>query len=203
MTTRYRHRSDTRVSVLAFLVLPLAVIVAGCDTKPRPAFNVPRARTMAAPSPGETTDTTGATVSPAPQAPTKVIEVGGFRGRCDSQLSAVTDGSLLVLTGRAGTRTYRLAAVAVPADVRTEANEHMRHWLEGETLGVDLEKAAPGVDGAVYIYRCSDHAMLNADLVREGLALPNDSLSKHKDALGKASVEAMTSQQGIWRNSAQ
>lgn len=176
---------------------------AACGPSERPKFKIKRAadyEPIIQPETSGTATTDGTVSDPAPPSGTEMtlVEVGAFKGSCDLTFSGINDQNVLALADASGLRDYRLAGIAIPPQVRAEAHAQLRSWLDGEEIGVEIEGTSPGIDRAVYVYRCSAKSMLNADLVRAGLAVVVDGPSLHRDALNQASMEALTAGRGVW-----
>lgn len=181
--------------------LLVLALLAGCGPSERPKFNIKRAEDYepvvpTGTAPPQATSTT-ATAPPSDTA-FEVVEAGAFTGSCDHSFSGVNDTDILTLADASGLRSYRLAGVAIPDAARANAHAELRSWLTGEAVGIEVEAGSPGPEPAVYVYRCSSKTMVNAELVRSGLAVVVDSPSKHRDALSKASMEALAARRGVW-----
>ena len=177
--------------------------VAGCGPSERPKFKIKRAadyEPIVQPAPPPTATTDSAVTDSAVPAGTEItlVEVGGFKGSCDLTFSGINDQDVLALADASGLRGYRLAGISIPPQIRAEAHARLRSWLDGEKIGVEIESSSPGIDRAVYVYRCSAKSMINADLVRAGFAVVVDGPSLHRDALNQASMEALTAGRGVW-----
>lgn len=182
-----------------WLALLLAIlIVAGCGPAERPKFNIKRAKDYEPIIPPESSRAPATTDSAATATPVTVEEIEGFKGPCDHSFSGINDQDVVALADATGLRSYRLAGIAIPGEIRAETHGQLRSWLEGDTLGIEVEGASPGVEPAAYVYRCSTKTMLNADLVSAGLAVVSESPSIHREALNRASMEALSARRGVW-----
>jgi endonuclease YncB( thermonuclease family) len=182
-----------------WLALLLALLlVAGCGPSERPKFNIKRAKDyepIIPPDPPRAT----ATAAPAATATeATLVEIEAFKGPCDQSFSGINGQDVVALASASGLRSYRLAGIAIPDEIRAEAHSQLRSWLEGDAIGIEIEPASPGAEPAAYVYRCSSKSMLNTDLVSAGLAVVDDSNSAHHDALAKASVQALSARRGVW-----
>lgn len=186
------------VRVLASL-LALALL-AGCGPSERPKFNIKKARDYDPVAQGnpEPPAPAATTATPPPDTAVEVVEIGAFKGNCDQSFSGINDADVVALANPSGLRSYRLAGIAIPDEIRVEAHSELRSWLTGEPVGIEIEMGAPGPDAAAYLYRCSSKTMVNAELVRAGLAVVVDTPSVHRDALNKASMEALSVRRGVW-----
>ena len=181
-------------------MLTLALLI-GCGPSDRPKFNIKKAKDYdpvvegnpELPAPASTT-----AAAPPPDTAIEVVEVGAFRGNCDQSFSGINDADVVALANASGLRSHRLAGIAIPDEIRVEAHSVLRSWLTGELVGIEIETGAPGPDTAAYLYRCSSKTMVNAELVRAGLAVVVDTPSVHRDALNKASMEALSARRGVW-----
>ncbi|MCM2314356.1 MAG: thermonuclease family protein [Thermoanaerobaculia bacterium] len=183
-------------------VMILATLAA-CGPSERPKFKIKRAsdfEPIMQPAPPPATTTDSAVTESAVSAGTDLtlVEVGGFSGSCDLTFSGINDQDVLALADASGLRGYRLAGIAIPPQTRAEAHAQLRSWLDKEEIGIEIEGSSPGIDRAVYVYRCSAKSMVNAELVRAGLAVVVDGPSLHRDALNRASMEALTAGRGVW-----
>jgi endonuclease YncB( thermonuclease family) len=182
-----------------WLALILALLlVAGCGPSERPKFNIKRAKDYEPIVPPAQPRATAAADSAATATEATVVEIEAFQGSCDYSFSGINDEDVIALANASGLRSYRLAGIAIPREIRAEAHSQLRSWLEGDAIGIEVEGANPGPEPAAYIYRCSTKMMLNADLVRAGLAVVSDSPSNHRDTLNRASMEALSAHRGIW-----
>ncbi|MBI2213821.1 MAG: thermonuclease family protein [Acidobacteria bacterium] len=182
-----------------WIALTLAlVLVADCGPSKRPKFNIKRAADY---EPVVPTATTAPTTSATPASDVTIVEIGAFKGSCEHSFSGINATDVVALANPSGLRSYRLAGIAIPPEIRANAHAQIRSWLEGEAVGLEIEGASPGIDPAAYLYRCSTKTMLNAELVRAGLAVVSDSPSAHRDALNKASMEALSARRGVWGSS--
>lgn len=178
-------------------------LVAGCGPSKRPKFNIKRASdyepvvTTAAPPATPAVNPEAVSTAPA-EGEVTVVEVGSFKGSCDQSFSGINENDIVALADSSGLRSYRLAGIAIPPGIRADAHAQIRSALEGEAIGVEIEAASPGVDPAAYLYRCSAKSMLNAELVSAGLAVVSDAPSAHREALNKASMEALGARRGVW-----
>lgn len=192
-------RTPTMARWIALLFAFL--MVAGCGpserTKPetdRTKGNQARAVTGTDGSTASATADAAATES----SEVAVIEIGTFQGICDHTFSGINDQDVVALANASGLRSFRLAGIAIPAEIRAEAHAQLRSWLEGQPIGVEVEAFAQDGDPAAHIYRCSTKTLLNADLVSAGLAVVADVPSAHRDALSRASMEALSARRGVW-----
>lgn len=186
--------------------IPIATILlcaVACGPSERPKFHIKKASdyepivTPAPPPTASSTQPATASVAP-PGSEMTIVEVGGFKGACDHSFSSINDEDLVALANPTGLRSYRLAGIAITPGIRAEAHAQLRSWLLGEAIGVELDSAGGGSQPAAYLYRCSSATMVNAELVRSGLAVVSDAPSMHRDALGKASMEALSARRGVW-----
>lgn len=191
-------------AIRAIAVAMILVTAAACGPSERPKLKIKRAADYEPIRPPEqqpraATSDAAATDSAAPTGTeTTLVEIGAFKGSCDLSFSGINDQDVLALADASGLRSYRLAGVAIPPQVRAEAHAQLREWLEREAIGIEFEGSTAGMDRAVYVYRCSAKSMVNAELVRAGLAVVVDGPSLHGDALNAASMEALTAGRGVW-----
>ncbi|MFA6955047.1 MAG: thermonuclease family protein [Thermoanaerobaculia bacterium] len=182
-----------------WLALILALLlVAGCGPSERPKFNIKRAKDYEPIVPPESPRATATADTTATAAPAIVVEIDAFKGTCDHSFSGINGQDVVSLANASGLRSYRLAGIAIPDEIRAEAHGQLRSWLEGDAIGVEIDGASPGAEPAAYVYRCSSKSMLNADLVSAGLAVVSDAPATHRDALNKASMQALTARRGVW-----
>jgi len=127
-----------------------------------------------------------------------IVEVGAFKGACDYSFSSINPSDVVALASPEGLRSYRLAGIAIPDSMREEAHSHLRGLVSGERLGIETEAGDPGGEPSVYVYRCSAKTMLNTELVSAGLAMVSDAPTVHREALNRASMEALSAKRGVW-----
>jgi len=176
--------------------LALALLVA-CGPSERPKLDVkrePRFAPLKVPEAKEIYKEPAATTA----TDAVVVEVGAFKGACDYSFSGINASDVVALASSTGLRSYRLAGIAIPDSMRDEAHSHLRGLLGGEKLGIEMETGDPGGEPSVYVYRCTAKTMLNADLVSAGLAMVSDAPTIHRDALNKASMQALSARRGVW-----
>lgn len=187
-------------AVRTIAVALILVTAAACGPSERPKFNIKRASDYEPIRQPEPPRTTSATPDSAATAGSEItlVELGAFKGSCEFSFSGINDQDLVALANATGLRSYRLAGIAIPPQARPEAHAQLRSWVVGEPISIEIEASSPGHDQAVYLYRCSAKAMLNTDLVRDGLAVVVDGPSAHREALNQASMEALTAGRGVW-----
>lgn len=199
----------TRKNRLSLLVAILSLCAfAACDqpTKPIKKLDIKRAADMEpiSPPPREATEPEAAGEDVAqPGEEMEVVDVGGFRGTCDGAFAGINAEDLVTLRSGSQVGTYRLAGISIPAEVRSEAHNQIRIWLERKSVSLEVDESVPAIDPAVYVHVCPEGTIVNEELVRAGLAMPSEARFRRSDALKKVSVEALTAGRGVWGKKAQ
>lgn len=197
--------------LIAFAVLACVSVLACSEpTKPVKKLNIKRAADLEPIMPPASTHSDQGSAEEPVTAPAmtstetmEVVEVEDFRGPCDSMFVGVNQDDLVTVRAGRQIRTHRLAGISIPDDARLAAHNQLRMWMDGKAISVEVDESVPAIDAPAYIRLCPDGAMMNEELVREGLALPANARFRRTDALKKASVEALTAGRGVWGKTAQ
>jgi endonuclease YncB( thermonuclease family) len=173
------------------------ILLAGCGPSERPKLNIKREPHF---EPLPVPPAKGIYRDPATEtaAGTEIVEIGAFKGSCDFRFSGINDADLISLASPKGLRNYRLAGIGIPDGVRAEAHAQIRQWLADQEVGIVVEPGDPGAEAAIYVYGCGAKSLINLELVRSGLAVVSDAPSGQRDALSKASMEALGARRGVW-----